>query len=87
MFGVLQILVSGPALRRALACGALALLAGCGQKGPLYLPTGEAAAGRVSLPQTLAPASVLAPSSTAVVPAQAASALPPSGTAAPIRNP
>ena len=59
----------------------LAVLAACGQKGPLFLPTGEAAAGRASLPQTLTP------SSTAVVPSQAASALPPSGTAAPVRNP
>jgi predicted small lipoprotein YifL len=33
-----------------------ALLAGCGQKGPLYLPTGEAAAARATLPQTLNPA-------------------------------
>jgi len=64
------------------AAAAVALLAGCGQKGPLFLPTGEAAAGRVSLPQTLAP-------STAVAPANAASApaAPPSGTAAPVRNP
>jgi predicted small lipoprotein YifL len=81
MFGVLQILVSTPARRRVLAAGSLALLAACGQKGPLFLPTGEAAAGRLSLPDTLKP------SSTAVVPSQAASALPPSGTAAPVRNP
>ncbi|MCD6078576.1 MAG: hypothetical protein K0R89_2514 [Ramlibacter sp.] len=83
MSGVFQILVSprrGPALTLAAAL----LVAGCGQKGALYLPTGEAAAGRASLPQTLAP-------STAVRPAQAASgpgaATPPSGTAAPVRNP
>jgi predicted small lipoprotein YifL len=31
------------------------LLSGCGQKGPLYLPSGEAAAARASLPQTLNP--------------------------------
>lgn len=84
MSGVFQILVS-PSLRRAVpALAAALLLAGCGQKGPLYLPSGEAAAGRASLPQTLAP-------STAVRPAQAASgpgvATPPSGTAAPVRNP
>ena len=35
--------------------GAVLLLAACGQKGPLYLPTGEAAANRASLPQTLNP--------------------------------
>ena len=76
MSGVFQILVS-PLV-------AALLLAGCGQKGPLYLPSGEAASGRASLPETLAP-------STAVRPAQAASgpgaATPPSGTAAPVRNP
>ena len=79
MYGVLQILVSPPAPRRVLALGALLLLAGCGQKGPLFLPTGEAAAGRATLPQTLSP-------STAVVPANAAST-PPSGTASPVRQP
>jgi predicted small lipoprotein YifL len=38
-----------------LGTSALLLLAACGQKGALYLPTGEAAAGRASLPQTLNP--------------------------------
>jgi predicted small lipoprotein YifL len=34
--------------------GLLALLAGCGQKGPLYLPTDDpTAAQRATLPQTL----------------------------------
>ncbi|WP_236589866.1 lipoprotein [Ramlibacter aurantiacus] len=28
---------------------------GCGQKGPLVLPTGEAAVGRATLPETLLP--------------------------------
>ena len=78
MFGVLQILVSPSARRLALAA-ALGLLAGCGQKGPLYLPTGEAAAGRLTLPDTLAP------STSAVVPTPPASA-PPTGVAAPIHN-
>ena len=49
MSGDLQILVSAPAARAALAAAALALLGACGQKGPLVLPTGEAAAGRASL--------------------------------------
>ena len=84
MSGVFQILVSPSVRRSALAAAAALLLAACGQKGALYLPTGEAAAGRASLPETLAP-------STAVRPAQAASgpgaATPPSGTAAPVRNP
>ncbi|HEY0825112.1 MAG TPA: lipoprotein, partial [Ramlibacter sp.] len=54
MSGVLPILVSTPARRRVLACACLSALAGlaaCGQKGPLFLPTGEAAAGRASLPE------------------------------------
>ncbi|HEX2546414.1 MAG TPA: lipoprotein [Ramlibacter sp.] len=80
MFGVAQILVS-PFARRACAAAALALLAACGQKGPLFLPTGEAAAGRATLPETLQPAP-----STSVVPAAAASR-PATGTAAPVRNP
>jgi predicted small lipoprotein YifL len=80
---VFQILVSAPMRRRLAAVAALVLAGACGQKGPLTLPSGEAAAGRASLPQTLN----LAPApSTAVVPAQAASS-PPTGTAAPVRNP
>jgi predicted small lipoprotein YifL len=39
----------------AAIAGTAALLSACGQKGPLYLPTGEAAAARASLPQTLNP--------------------------------
>ncbi len=78
MFGVHQILVSTSARRVLLVAGAAALLGGCGQKGPLYLPTGEAAVGRASLPDVLSP-------SPAAVPAAAASA-PPTGTAAPVRN-
>jgi predicted small lipoprotein YifL len=79
MFGVLQILVSTLARRRVLAFGAVALLAACGQKGPLFLPTGEAATGRASLPQTLSP-------STSTAPAPAAST-PRTGTASPVRQP
>lgn len=41
----------------ALAASAAALLAGCGQRGPLYLPTDPAANERASLPQSLTPAS------------------------------
>jgi predicted small lipoprotein YifL len=47
-------------LDRALALAAVAVtaafLAACGQKGPLYLPSGDAAAQRATLPQTLNPA-------------------------------
>ena len=81
MFGVLQILVSPSARRCALAASAVALLAACGQKGPLYLPSGENAQGRATLPATLQPAP-----STAVVPAASAST-PRTGTASPVRNP
>jgi predicted small lipoprotein YifL len=79
MYGVPQILVSAPG-RALLALGAAALLAACGQKGPLFLPTGEAAAGRATLPETLAP------STTAVTPSPAASQ-PPTGTAVPAPRP
>jgi len=76
-----QILVSTPS-RRLLAAGLLVLLAACGQKGPLFLPTGDVAAGRATLPETLAPSTG---SGTAVVPSTAASGLPPSGTVSPVR--
>jgi predicted small lipoprotein YifL len=49
------ILCSAPVLRGACLAAALAALAGCGQKGPLYLPTDAAAAGRATLPQILLP--------------------------------
>jgi predicted small lipoprotein YifL len=79
MVGVLQILVSAPAPRRFVVAFALAVLAGCGQKGALYLPAGEAAQGRATLPETLTPS--------VVSPARAASGVPPSGTANPVRTP
>jgi hypothetical protein len=80
MSGVLQILVSASSRRALLGVCALFLLGGCGQKGPLYLPTGEAASGRATLPE------ILAPSSTAIVPSPAASS-PPTGTAVPAPRP
>lgn len=73
----IQILVSAPVRRFALAAGVVAALAACGQKGALYLPTGEAADSRATLPQTLLPAG--APERPASAPA--------TGTAAPVRNP
>ena len=42
-------------LKLAAILGLAVFLAACGQKGPLYLPTGEAAAARATLPQTLNP--------------------------------
>jgi len=50
MLNVSQILVSAIGLA-ALGVG----LAGCGQRGPLYLPTDPAAANRATLPQVLVP--------------------------------
>jgi predicted small lipoprotein YifL len=54
-----QILVAVPrgrvVLAGAVVAAAAAVLAGCGQRGPLYLPTDPAAAGRATLPQVLLP--------------------------------
>ncbi|WP_299763797.1 lipoprotein [Ramlibacter sp.] len=81
MFGVLQILVS-PCLRTlALAAAVVAGLAACGQKGPLFLPTEPAAAGRASLTE------ILAPSTAVSGPQSPASAVPATGKASPVRNP
>ncbi|SFM19056.1 lipoprotein [Variovorax sp. OV329] len=50
MSNVSQILV------RAIGLAVLGVsLAGCGQRGPLYLPTDPAAANRATLPQALLP--------------------------------
>jgi len=48
-------------------------LSGCGQRGPLYLPTEPAAANRATLPDLIRPGSP-APTETAPVPAAASSA-------------
>ncbi|MEP6823439.1 MAG: lipoprotein [Ramlibacter sp.] len=70
--------------RRPFVLAAIAglFLAGCGQKGPLSMPTAPAAAGRATLAETLNP---LAP---AAVPA-ASSTLPPSAadTLSPAKTP
>lgn len=42
-------------LKLAAILGLAVFLAACGQKGPLYLPTGEAAAARATLPQSVNP--------------------------------
>lgn len=55
MLFVDEILVSGP-VRTALGGVVLAgALTGCGQSGPLYLPTDPAAQQRATLPQVLLP--------------------------------
>jgi predicted small lipoprotein YifL len=77
MLNAFQILVSAGARRLALAAAGVVLLAACGQKGPLFLPSGDDAAGRASLPQTLNPAP--APATPASGPA--------TGTASPVRTP
>lgn len=73
-----------PNLSRTRSIGLLlaiaAALAGCGQKGPLFLPTAPAAANRATLPQTLSPVS---PAATPAAPAASAT----TGTASPIRIP
>ncbi|MDP3760847.1 MAG: lipoprotein [Ramlibacter sp.] len=71
---VYQILVSPLSRRLVLAAGVVATLAACGQKGPLFLPSGEASAARATLPQT-------------VMPAPPTSAPATTGTASPIRTP
>ena len=72
-------LKSSQILVRALILAAsAAALGGCGQRGPLYLPSGPAASQRATLPQTLAPGAGNAVSGTpapaAEAPADAASA-------------
>jgi predicted small lipoprotein YifL len=58
-----------------------ATLAGCGQKGPLFLPTEPAAANRASLVDTLRPGTE------APAPVAPASTPPVTGTTAPGRLP
>ena len=57
-------------VRTLVLAASAAALGGCGQRGPLYLPTGPAATQRATLPETLTPGG----SSTAPAPAAAASA-------------
>jgi len=77
MLNVRQILVSAIGLC-ALGVG----LAGCGLKGPLYLPTDPAAANRATLPSLLTP-SVGSNAERAPLPAAASSA--PAGAAGSMR--
>jgi predicted small lipoprotein YifL len=69
-----------------LVAGAAGLVA-CGQRGPLYLPTDPAAAGRATLPQLITPDSLRSSSSSeaAAAPAAAASA-PAAAASAPAGN-
>lgn len=56
MLKVVPILGSGHAIARVAGTAALLLVAGCGQRGPLFLPTGPGAVSRASLPEALNPA-------------------------------
>jgi predicted small lipoprotein YifL len=69
MLKVRQILVSAPAL---FVLGVV--LAGCGQRGPLYLPTEPAAANRATLPDLLRPGSRTPNATGAPAPADTGSA-------------
>ncbi|WP_240939169.1 lipoprotein [Diaphorobacter sp. HDW4A] len=63
-------------LFRSIVLGGIAVvLLGCGQRGPLFLPTEPAAANRATLPQTLDPTRRSTPTApaAAVAPASAAS--------------
>lgn len=59
-----EILGRGPWLRLACVAATLLATAGCGQRGPLYLPTDPAAANRATLPELLNPARVARPAQT-----------------------
>ncbi|MDP9602595.1 UNVERIFIED_ORG: putative small lipoprotein YifL [Variovorax paradoxus] len=74
------------ALMVCLAVGAAGLVAACGQRGPLYLPTDPAAAGRATLPELMTPDSLRSSPSTSstsssqAAPAPAAAASAPAGS-------
>jgi predicted small lipoprotein YifL len=69
MLNVHQILV-----RAIVLAGSAAALSACGQKGVLFMPTGPAAVGRATLPQSLRPELPGEAAATPAAPASAASA-------------
>ena len=72
--------------RRALGVAAvMSVLAGCGQRGPLFLPTDSAAADRATLPQVLIPTTPTNPNPP--LDGQVAPGGAGTGTASPVRNP
>jgi predicted small lipoprotein YifL len=86
MLTLRSILCSSPWRHGLLAATAVASLAGCGQKGDLFLPTEPAAADRATLPQ------IIVPGGPATAPAPPAQTRDPAGgqgtgTAAPVRQP
>ena len=89
MMSVRPILCSGSWPRALCGLAAALVLAACGQRGPLYLPTDPAAANRATLPQVLTPGRT--PTEPAQRPAPGASQPTPggrgTGTADPLRTP
>lgn len=84
------ILCSAAAARGLAAAAVLASLAACGQRGPLYLPTDPAAAGRPTLPQILVPGIPSRPDTpmtSGVPPVTGSGTVPETGTANPISTP
>ncbi|MDP3229810.1 MAG: lipoprotein [Acidovorax sp.] len=62
-------------VRTLVLAASAAALAGCGQRGPLFLPSDSSASQRATLPQTLTPGgSALPAEAPATAPAPAASA-------------
>jgi predicted small lipoprotein YifL len=78
MLNVRQILMSTLGLC-ALGVG----LAGCGLKGPLYLPTDPAAANRATLPSLIVPSTSRSNAATPAAPSDAAVAPPAAASSAP----
>ncbi|WP_228529617.1 LPS translocon maturation chaperone LptM [Diaphorobacter caeni] len=75
-------LKSSQILFRSIALAGIAVvLLGCGQRGPLFLPTEPAAANRATLPQTLDPTRKSTTTATGEASATPTPAAPPSGTA------
>ena len=79
MLNFRQILLNAPLRRLALAASVVAVMAACGQKGPLFVPTEPAAQNRATLSETIRPAA-------ATLPTSPASAPPATGTASPLRS-
>jgi predicted small lipoprotein YifL len=76
MLNLRQILVRPSTAALALVLVGGTAISGCGQKGPLYLPSGPTATGRSTLPEVLNPTrsdpATPSPAVTPVVPASPA---------------
>ncbi|WP_395687368.1 LPS translocon maturation chaperone LptM [Caenimonas koreensis] len=92
MLDVFQILVTRRPAQLVLALIVVASLTACGQKGKLYLPQGEAAKDRATLPEIISPSrapatSTPATSASAASPAPAPASVTPTGQANPVPRP